>query len=135
MSPCSFELQMELDYKKIGLRIRTLRKHQGFTQEELAEAADLSSSFLSHIERGYKKVSLGALVRIAAALNTTVDFLLSDTQKAEPIFLSLETQALLSDCSAQERQIIYETTATLRRLLRMYPPSRDLRKFCVIDEK
>ncbi|MFQ6094469.1 MAG: helix-turn-helix domain-containing protein [bacterium] len=35
-----------------GRRIRVLRKRIGMTQEQLAEAADISVDFLSLVERG-----------------------------------------------------------------------------------
>ena len=113
---------MELDLKTIGSRIRALRKQHGWTQEALAERADLSVPFLSHIERGKKSAGLSTLIKLAAALDTTVDFLLFESPPAVPLVLCPDIHTLLADCSEQELQIIYETTVTLKRLLRAYPP-------------
>ena len=52
----------------LGETIRTYRKQAGLSQEKLAEKADLSSVFISHIERGVENISVDALVRIAKAL-------------------------------------------------------------------
>lgn len=41
-----------MDYRDMGLHIRTLRKKQHITQETLAEQLDISPSFLGHVERG-----------------------------------------------------------------------------------
>lgn len=42
----------ELDYGKMGMRIRQVRKAKGWSQEKLAEKCGISMSFLGHIERG-----------------------------------------------------------------------------------
>lgn len=44
-----------MDYIEIERRVQKFRRRCGFTQEALAEAADLSTSYLSHIERATKK--------------------------------------------------------------------------------
>ena len=56
---------MTLDDYQIGERIRTVRKRRGMTQEQLAEAANLSVPYISHLERGFKRPSLETLVRLA----------------------------------------------------------------------
>lgn len=43
---------MKYPYKKIGRRIRRLRKERGFTQVELAKRLDRHGSYISAIERG-----------------------------------------------------------------------------------
>jgi len=51
-----------------GKRIRVLRKRKGMTQEQLAEAADISVDFLSLVERGVNAPSFATLERLADAL-------------------------------------------------------------------
>ena len=58
--------------KVLGENIRRLRKKKGLTQEELAEAADVSSNFVGEIERGEKAASIDSLVKFAAALKIRV---------------------------------------------------------------
>ncbi len=53
------------------------RRHRGLTLRGLAERTSIAASYLSEIERGRKPGSAAALARIAAALDTTVDALLS----------------------------------------------------------
>jgi DNA-binding XRE family transcriptional regulator len=55
--------------------IKTIRKHQGLTQQVLAEKADISRPFLTEIETGKKNGSIKALKQIAAALCVSVDTL------------------------------------------------------------
>ncbi len=58
----------ELDYGKMGMRIRQLRKTKGWSQEELAKKCGISMSFLGHIERGSRIMSLETFVNICGAL-------------------------------------------------------------------
>jgi transcriptional regulator with XRE-family HTH domain len=67
-----------LDYIAIGNRIRSTRKNIGLSQEELAEECGLSVSFMGHIERGSRKMSLETLVVLCEALNVSADYLLMD---------------------------------------------------------
>ena len=51
-----------------GIAVRTAREAKGFTQERLAERADLDSTYISGIERGVRNASLLSLVRVAKGL-------------------------------------------------------------------
>ena len=53
------------------------RSHHGVTLQELSKRTGLAVSYLSEIERGIKPGSASALARIAAALGTTIDVLIS----------------------------------------------------------
>ncbi len=66
----------EIDYVQIGSRIKELRKSQGITQNQLAEIVDVNPSHISNMENAYTKVSLGVLIAVANALETSVDYLL-----------------------------------------------------------
>lgn len=59
---------MELDYGRIGMRIRQLRKVKGWSQDELAKKCGISMSFLGHIERGTRIMSLETFVSICKYL-------------------------------------------------------------------
>lgn len=54
--------------KKLGEAVRFYRKRADLSQEKLAEKAELSTVFISHIERGVENVSVDALQRVAKAL-------------------------------------------------------------------
>ena len=43
---------MIVNYKDFGMRVRNARKQHHMTQEQLAEAIGISTSFMGHIERG-----------------------------------------------------------------------------------
>ncbi len=73
-----------MDYSSLGARIRRERILRGWTQEQLAEKANISLSFLGHIERGTRKASLETLVALANVLNASVDELLSGNLTYKP---------------------------------------------------
>lgn len=61
----------------IGKRIYERRRQAGITQERLAELADTTPQAISNYERGERELRAKTIVRLAAALNTTADFLLT----------------------------------------------------------
>ena len=66
----------ELDYGKMGMRIRQVRKAKGWSQDELAKKCGISMSFLGHIERGSRIMSMETFANICTALDTGADGLL-----------------------------------------------------------
>jgi len=62
----------------LGEAIRTHRKEAQFSQERLAEKADLSTVFISRVERGKESPSVDSLVKIARALGVRVRDLVAD---------------------------------------------------------
>ncbi len=73
---CMKELDRELDYGKMGMRIRQVRKTRGWSQDALAKKCGISMSFLGHIERGTRIMSLETFVNICMALEADADELL-----------------------------------------------------------
>lgn len=69
----------ELDYIKMGSRIRQVRKAKGWSQNQLAQKCKISMSFLGHIERGTRIMSLETFVSICTALDADADELLWGT--------------------------------------------------------
>lgn len=55
-----------------GERVRALRKQKGVSQEDLAALAELDRSYLGHIERGEKNITLLKIYQLAAALECSV---------------------------------------------------------------
>lgn len=63
-----------------GKRVRQLRKERGWTQEQLAEAANLHENYVSRLETGEQEPGLFVILRLASALRTTPDALLRFNQ-------------------------------------------------------
>jgi XRE family transcriptional regulator, master regulator for biofilm formation len=65
----------------IGQRIKRLRQQKGYSITELGRLADVSKSYLSQLERGLQtNPSLQFLVKVAAPLDTSVQYLLDDSK-------------------------------------------------------
>lgn len=107
-----------MDYRQIGQQIRTARLRRKMTQAQLAEAADLSVPYISHVERGKKRVSLDALLRISRALSVTVDQLLSGAQPQDKDAYLPEIGELFGDCTPRERRILRDVAAAVKNGLR-----------------
>ena len=56
--------------RMLGENIRSKRKSIGYSQERLAEKAELHPVYLGHVERGEENISVDSLARIAKALKT-----------------------------------------------------------------
>lgn len=73
-------MENELDYKKLGLKIREMRKLRKLSQEQLSEAIGISSNYLSRVETSNGGViSLPTLLKICNVLGTSMDYMLSDS--------------------------------------------------------
>ncbi len=62
-----------------GFVARTIRRRRQLTLEQVAQQSGVSRGHLSRYERGEKLFSLGALMRLAKALGTTVSALLGES--------------------------------------------------------
>jgi transcriptional regulator with XRE-family HTH domain len=54
--------------KRLGERVRRLRKQRGLSQEALALACDLDRTYIGGVERGERNISLINIYRIAEGL-------------------------------------------------------------------
>lgn len=95
---------MELDYEMIGKRIKAARKKKGYTQEKLASVTGLSQPHIGHVEVGKSKVALPALIRIANALDTTVDSLLYDSTRVSVDSYDKEFKDIVDDCTPAQKE-------------------------------
>jgi y4mF family transcriptional regulator len=78
----------------VGERIRERRAELGWTQDQLAQKAGISKSFLSDLENGKRSVGANNLLDIARALGVSLDFLMTgeasqDQRREVPIPASL----------------------------------------------
>lgn len=97
---------MTIDYSAIGKRIALIRKQNGITQEQLAEKAELSNIYISHIENSRSIPSLETLMKICSALDTTPDELLLGTKQDMENYLQSDIQKKLILCTPKERRMV-----------------------------
>lgn len=97
---------MTIDYSAVGKRISLIRKNRGMTQEQLAEKAELSNIYISHIENSRSIPSLETLMKICSALDTTPDELLLGTKQDMENYLQSDIQKKLILCTPKERRMV-----------------------------
>ena len=74
---------MSLDYEKIGKRVAARRHALGLKQWQVSELADISTTYMSSIERAISIPSPEVVMRLAIALETTPDEFLVGTSRRE----------------------------------------------------
>ena len=105
----------------LGHNIQYFREMRHLTQRELAEAADISSQYLSNLENGKAVPSADIAMRIATSLKVTCDSLLSGNANTVNKQL-LELISLANDCSPQELEMILDVSKAIKA---NYPSPRD----------
>jgi len=92
-----------MDYKRLGERIRQERLRLNLTQATLAEAIEISDTYMGAIERGERSLTLDTLVRLVNRLGVTVDYMLADcVSDCDPNILEQFKQ--ITDCQPLERK-------------------------------
>ena len=100
-------MKNELDYTKLGERLKEARIKKHMTQEELSEKIDSATSSISHLENGTHSPSLKTLIKICNVLEIGIDALLCDSLSAiSSSYLDKDFEKLLSDCTVQEKKLL-----------------------------
>ena len=97
---------MEINYQKMGRRIRSRRRELGLTQFALAERCGISTVYISHVENGTATPSLGVFLSIAEALEATPDYFLVDTPFASKEYLQDGIAKKLRQCSDSSLRVV-----------------------------
>lgn len=88
---------------KIGHKIKSAREAKKLTQEKLAEAAGISTVYLSEIENKKTIPSFSTLYALCRALNISLDSLVSDMESSAIKDITL----LLTRCNEKQLKVIY----------------------------
>lgn len=67
---------MNYDMKRSGAYIQNLRIQNGYSQNELAKAMNISQSFLSRIEAGQKGCSVDMFIQLSEFFHVSLDALI-----------------------------------------------------------
>ncbi|MBD5504061.1 MAG: helix-turn-helix transcriptional regulator [Lachnospiraceae bacterium] len=108
-----------MDYVLLGQKIRAARMSAGLSQEQLAEMVGLTSQHISHTEVASTKISLPSLIKIANALHTSVDRLLSDSIHASKAYLMDDVEMIFSDCDPDEIYVMLEAANAVKKAIRV----------------
>lgn len=104
------------DNYNIGKKIKEYRYARGFSQEELAFRADISTVYLRQIEKNVKNPTISTVIKLCNGLAIQPAVLFDE--EIPPAISSVEQQilALLSDKTENEKKIILELTKTAFKL-------------------
>ncbi len=109
---------MALNLISTGEIIRKMRKKRDLSQEQLAEKVNITPTYVSLIENGYKCMSLELFVAIANALNISADELLVESLVNTVKVSNHEFSTLLDDCSEYEKRILRDVLMSTKESLR-----------------
>lgn len=101
----------ELNYKEIGLRIKTLRLKNNIYQTELAKKIGVSQTHMSNIESGRAGLTLENLVKMASIFGCGIDEIVFEI--APPAKQESTTDAL-KNCTMQDVLQALQMLKTLR---------------------
>lgn len=104
----------ELDFAKIGKKIKETRISKHVTQEYVANMADVNVSHISNIENNRVKISLTTLVHVCNALDTTVDYILADEYNSPSTVLEQEILREIHSCSPETQEQILKIIRALQ---------------------
>lgn len=107
----------DIDLSHIGKRLREERKRLHRTQEEVAEAVDLTPAFIGHIERGERSLSLDTLVKLCNYYGVTIDYLLADVLPADTDAVVEQMRVLLQGQSTEKKMAILDIMNAIVRNL------------------
>jgi transcriptional regulator with XRE-family HTH domain len=105
----------------LGARVRALRRERGLTLKGLGKKAGLSHPFLSQVERGLARPSIGSVERIAAALEVSVARLWSPSRVGETVQIVRHSEGERDEHGMRElggapgAPVLREWTARTRR--------------------
>lgn len=100
----------------LGDRIKQIRQSLGWTQGRLAKEAEISKSFLSEIENNKSNISGENLLKLANALNASLDYLMTGQPELnegppKPIEIPPELSDIAEELSFSYRETLSLLTA------------------------
>ena len=111
-------------YRHIGRRVREERVQRGWTQEQLAERADSTLSFVGQLERGIKKPSLLTLKKIADACGIKAGSLLDEGEpSSRKASAAQRFSDILGGYSPREQESLLKIFRLLARQIKKFPRS------------
>lgn len=95
----------------LGHRLRELRRQRNITLREMGEAAGVSESFVSQIERGAANPSMATLRRIAEALGETMASLFVGAETTGMVVRAGQRKRLHHPSGAEEQYLLTPPSA------------------------
>ena len=75
----------EVDFSKVGLKMKQLRSERGITQEQVAKDLNCTVPFVSNVENNRAKLNLRVLLYYSKLCNVSVDTILDAGRDLPPL--------------------------------------------------
>lgn len=108
---------------EVGVRLREARRRRGLTLREVAEAAGVTESFVSQVERGVTNPSVSTLRKIAGAIGEPLATLFvanegkADTQGSTRVVRAGERRRLHHPSMATEEYLVTPSSAKTMEIM------------------
>lgn len=109
-----------IDYKGIGARIKYVRKARGIRQTDLAKTVGITYQYMSMIETGKRRLSLGAIVRLASELQVSVDYLLNGSRETVSGVPGEDIFEVFRDLKPGEKEVVLSIVKAAKDAFREY---------------
>lgn len=93
-----------MDKVELGMKLREARNKAGFTQEQLAEKADIGVMYLGEIERGVKMPSMKIFIKLIKALDISADYILRNELPSGKEYVLDEITEKLASLTPKQRK-------------------------------
>lgn len=107
---------MKTESISIGAKIRDYRQKNNLTQESLAEKVDVNKNFIYMLENDQRALSLQLAIKIANALNISLDELFAD----ELLHHNYDYFSLFDDCNSVEKDLLIKILQEIKNVLHSY---------------
>lgn len=88
----------------LGKKLREARTNRGYTQQALAEKADIGVMYLGEIERGIKMPSMNIFIKLIEALDISADYVLRDELSSGREYIYDEITKKLQNLTPRQRK-------------------------------
>jgi transcriptional regulator with XRE-family HTH domain len=101
--------------RMIGIRLRELRNRHGYSQERVAELADMASSYLSRVEMGKENPTVDTLLKLARVYKVELWELLNYGHELKRREIESKICSVAKDAKDEELRLILKFINTLTR--------------------
>lgn len=105
-----------VDYQLIGARLKARREAARQTQEEAAEAAEITPVYLSKIENGHAKPTLDTLAALCSVVGCDLGGLLLDTVPDSQQYQSERVVEVFHACAPEVKPIALSLLEQLSKI-------------------
>ncbi len=90
-----------------------MRQRLSLTQAQLAEAIDISDTYMGAIERGERSLTLDTLVRLVNRLGVTIDYMMSDSVPNNDSNIIVQFRQITDEQPPERKQLAVNILRTL----------------------